>query len=50
MALTDRWPGIIIDNEGPYIHANDTYDVTNHIKGKVINEKFDKVFSLQNNF
>jgi hypothetical protein len=48
--LTDRWPGIIIDNEGPYIHTNDTYDVTNHIKGKVIKERFDKDFSVQNIF
>ena len=37
VALTDRWPGIIIDNDGPYILTNDTYDVTNQIKGKVIN-------------
>jgi hypothetical protein len=39
VALTDRWPGVIIDNEGPYIHTNNTYDVTNHIKGKVISGK-----------
>ena len=43
MALTDRWPGIIIDNEAPFININNTYDVTNHIKGKVIKDKFDKI-------
>ena len=45
MALTDRWPGIIIDNEAPFININNTYDVTNHIKGKVIKDRFDKLFS-----
>ena len=48
MALTDRWPGIIIDNGAPFININNTYDVTNHIKGKVIKDRFDKKFSVQN--
>ena len=46
MALTDRWPGIIIDNEAPFININNTYDVTNHIKGKVIKDRFDELFSV----
>ena len=50
MALTDRWPGINIDNEAPFININNTYDVTNHIKGKVIKDRFDKNFSVQNQF
>jgi hypothetical protein len=46
VALTDRWPGIIIDNGAPFININNTYDVTNHIKGKVIKDRFDKLFSV----
>ena len=35
MALTDDWQGIKLGNldKAPYIPSNDTYDVTNFIKG-----------------